>query len=566
MNPGDEQQRDQNAFCAKKSTQEIDGWRVRLYFWTRNPHILFWAAALIIGAGVLFGYLQQAKEPADRIAVAMERLRKLVHAQTDGRRGNEHANITDELRKAKPDLGRILTALGRANAYDPTAAGEVTSALQLAKMDSAERNLAMAYWQSLCSHLGEPGADLLYYAILPKPPAHANELVGDFLRAEPGKMERALGHYERELAVNPQNEQLRRKILGICWMKKDMPALAKLRKDPAYANLFDPASGLQISMRQHEWGGVWSSLLAMQKENFSDKIPLILTGVAGAVWLLLAWQMGQPRGPFSFAIWAPLIAIPLGALSTLPVLFLDVYQSEVWGLKHTGLFFQDCLFFLAGVGLREELCKLLFFLPLVPVLLWRRNRLEMLLVAGAVGLGFAIEENVSYFRMAEPANAFGRFLTANFFHFAATGVIGLSFCDTLRDFKSKWWHFPCTFLAVVAAHGFYDAFLSVPAYLFMALGLSCFILLSLFFFRQVARERGPATDQIFPAATLILGLSVLVATIIACASLEYGLKFALGAVAQGGVSLGVFVYMFFVLFRDGLQEEQEIKLPATDYA
>ncbi len=564
MNFGIGQQKDGRKSSSRKGEPEIDGWRIRLYYWTRNPHILFWAAAIIIGAGVLFGNMQQAKEPEDRLAAAMRRLRKLIHAE----QGQTAARVplVDELQKPKPDIGRVLSGMQQANAYQPQAAENIASALQLSKLAENDRYVALAYWQSLCSQLGEPSADLLYYACLPKPPAHANELVGDFFRHDPRRGDRALKHYERELAIHPQNEQLHRKILGIYRMKKDAAALGKLRKDPAYANLFEPVESFQISLKLHDWSGVWSSLLTMQKENFTDKIPLILTSVAGAVWLLLTWQMGQPRGPFSFVIWAPLIAIPLGALSTLPVLFLDAYQSEVWGLKHTGLFFQDCLFFIAGVGLREELCKLLFFLPFVPVLLFRRNRLEMLLVAGAVGLGFAIEENVSYFRMAEPSNAFARFLTANFFHFAATGVIGLAFCDTLRDFKTKWWHFPCAFLAVVLAHGFYDAFISVQAYLFMALGLSCFILLSLFFFRQVARERGPATDQIFPAATLILGLSVLIATIIACASLDFGLKFALSAVAEGGISLGVFVYMFFVLFRDGLQEDEEMTLPPSDYA
>ena len=548
----------------KRATGDIGGWRVRLYYWSRNPHILFWTAAFIIGVGVLFGYLWQTKEPEDRFAAAMARLEKLIHSE--GRSEKSRVELADELLKAKPEIGRVLTALEQANSFEPKAAANVTRALQLAKLAPGERDLALAYWQTVCSHLGEPGADLLYHASLAKPPAHANELVGDFLCHDAKKADHALKYYERELTLNPQNESLRKKILGVFWMKKDMAALGRMRKDPAYANLFEPDVGLQVSMRQHEWGGVWSSLLAMQKENFSDRVPLILTSVAGAVWLLLAWQMAQPRGLFSFAIWAPLLALPLGALSTLPVLFLDVYQAEAWGLKHTGLFFQDCLFFLAGVGLREELCKLLFFLPFVPVLLMRKNRLEMLLVAGAVGLGFAIEENVSYFRMAEPSNAFARFLTANFFHFAATGVVGLSFCDMLRDFKSKWWHFPCTFVAVVAAHGFYDAFISVPIHLFMALGMSCFILLSLFFFRQVARERGPATDQIFPAATLILGLSVLVATIIACASVDFGLKFAINTVAKSSLSLAIFVYMFFVLFRDGMQEDQEITLPPSDYA
>jgi len=168
---------------------------------------------------------------------------------------------------------------------------------------------------------------------------------------------------------------------------------------------------------------------------------------------------------------------------------------------------------------------------------------------------------VSYFRMAEPTNAFGRFLTANFFHFAATGLIGLAFCDTVRNFGKQWWKFPLVFVAVSAAHGFYDAFIGVPHYVFIALGLSCFILLSLGFFRQVAKERGAATDQVFPAATLIVGVSALAATIIVCASMEYGLDFALTSVAASGISLAIFIYMFFVLFRDGLVEEEENVIP-----
>ena len=62
----------------------------------------------------------------------------------------------------------------------------------------------------------------------------------------------------------------------------------------------------------------------------------------------------------------------------------------------------------------------------------------------------------------------------------------------------------------------------------------------------------------FPAATLIVGLSVLVATIIVCASIEYGLDFAMKALWSSSIPLAVFVYMFFVLFRDGLQEDEEI--------
>ena len=267
----------------------------------------------------------------------------------------------------------------------------------------------------------------------------------------------------------------------------------------------------------------------------------------------------QPRSVFSLRIFGPLLAIPLGAVSTLPVLFLDIYQSEAWGLKQTGFFFEDAWFFIAGVGLREEFCKLLLFLPLVPTLLWRKSRLEMLVIAGCVGLGFAIQENVMYFRMTEPSNAFGRFLTANFFHFAATGLIGLALCDTLRKPVQCWWRFPTVFLAVSLAHGLYDTCVSIPHYIFLSLGFSCFTLLSLAFFRQMAGERGAATDEFFPAATLIIGLSLLVATIIVAASMDYGLEFSLKMLAVSGIWLLVFIYMFFILFRDGLTEEETVQ-------
>ena len=205
----------------------------------------------------------------------------------------------------------------------------------------------------------------------------------------------------------------------------------------------------------------------------------------------------------------------------------------------------------------------MFFLPFVPVLLMRKNRLETLLIAGAVGLGFAVEENVNYFRMTTPAVAFARFLTANFFHLAATGLIGLSLCDSLSNLRKKWWHFPATFIVVAAAHGFYDAFIGTPGKLFTTLGCSCFILLSLAFFRQMARERGPATDQLFPAATLTVGLAVLIAAIIACASITLGLTIALITVLIGSLSLTLFVWMFFILFQYGLRdEEDEIIRPA----
>lgn len=538
-----------------RNDQEITGWRIRLYYWTRNPHILFWAAVIIVSAGIALGYYFQPKKESRRLGALVENAMKELREDPDD---DPRVELGPELKKPQPDPKRVFLALEQRDTSDETSAALVAPALLASRLDPGVKNVAIAYWAALRSGLHEPGAEMLYLAHQVEPPPYANELVGEMMGFSRKKAPRTMKYFERELTIRPDSETSRKRILGLNWVSENYAALGELQKDPAYSKFFTAEVKLEVAMRQKDWGSIWVPLVELQRENFSHRIPLILTCVAGAVWLILAWQMIQPRGMFSFRIWAPIFAIPLGAISTLPVLFLDVYQSEAWGLKHTGLFFEDCVFFVGGVGLREEVCKWLLFLPLVPALLWRGSRLEMVLVAGCVGLGFAIEENVSYFRQADPSNAFGRFLTANFFHFAATGLIGLAFCDTVRNFGKDWWKFPVVLVMVSLAHGFYDAFISVPGYIFHALGYSCFILLSLAFFRSVARERGAATDSIFPATTLILGLATLVGTIIVCASVEYGLDFALSTVFESAIFLAIFIYMFFVLFRDGLLEEEEV--------
>ena len=434
----------------------------------------------------------------------------------------------------------------------------VANALSACRLKPDEKRVALAYWATLCSALDEAGADLMFLAHQPTPPPFANGLVADCFAGNPKKTESAFRYYQRELSIRPNADDIREKIVALHWQTENFAELGKLYTNPAYSGHFEPEMKLMVAMRQHDWAAIWEPMLTLQQRNFSHPIPVVLTFVAGTIWLILALQIAQPRGLFSFRIWAPLVAIPLGMASTLPVLFLDAYQREIWGLEQTGSFFNDCYFFIAGVGLREEACKFLLFLPLAPFVLMRGSRLEMLIVAGAVGLGFAIEENVSYFLMSTPAAAFCRFLTANFFHFAATGLIGLAFCDTVRDFRRKWWKFPAVFALVAVVHGCYDAFVSAPTVFFEVMGMSCFVLLSLAFFRQAARERGKATDQIFPAATLIVGLSILVATIIVCASIDFGLEFALESIWAVGISVSLMVYMFFILFRDGLEEEEEI--------
>jgi protease PrsW len=531
------------------------GWRIRLYFLSRSPHVLFWTAAIIIGIGVLIGrQLEPSKndDGFDSPPTGHAEVRNLHQ---------KRPSLVSELRKPKPEFPKVLEALRDEEEIDAPRAAALTKALKASRLSPQEIEIASAYITSVASALGEPGAELLYLAYQPHPQPFTNELAAD-LYADTGREDLALEHYQKELVVHPGAESTGRKLIELYWDKKDFAKLTELQANAAYAPLFTPEQTLELTAHSRRWSDTLGPLWTLQKSAFDEKIPVILTTVAGLVWLVLAWQMIQADSLLQFRSWGLLLAVAAGAASTFPVLFLDIFEKEVWGLTQTGSVLNDILFFVAGVGVREEACKLIAFLPFVPVLLKRRSRLEAIIFAGCVGLGFAVEENVSYFRMSnDPATAFARFLTANFFHFAATGLIGVALCDSLVNMKKKWWKLPVTFVVVALAHGFYDAFIALPILTFTALSLSCFIFLSLAFFREVSRERGPATDQLFPAATLIVGLALLVATVIACAAKQGGMDFAFESIKAGAVGLGFFIYMFFILFRDGLREEEELPVP-----
>src|SRR5207244_7138900 len=110
------------------------------------------------------------------------------------------------------------------------------------------------------------------------------------------------------------------------------------------------------------------------------------------------------------------LSFVLGILSIYPTLLAVVTEESIFKFKMVNQPLPDAIYFVAGVGLREELAKLLLFLPLLPALLRRGSRIEAMTCGALVGLGFAAEENIGYFSELAPGVALSRFLTANFLH------------------------------------------------------------------------------------------------------------------------------------------------------
>ena len=96
-------------------------------------------------------------------------------------------------------------------------------------------------------------------------------------------------------------------------------------------------------------------------------------------------------------IFSLILAIIIGGLT--PYLSLYIYEVlEEFGFVENGEFINDVLFSIFGIGLNEELCKLVGILLVFFLLKKRINEpIDYLIYAGATALGFSLVENYNYF-------------------------------------------------------------------------------------------------------------------------------------------------------------------------
>ncbi len=500
--------------------------------------ILLGIAMVILSISVAVAWFTQSKDPLAQFKTA-------VHV----------SSLTSELAKPKPELRAVVGQLEAEAWDDDTIRLETEEAIRKSTLSGDEKAVAIAYWKTLNSDTREPEADLIYAAHWVKPLPMANELVADLWQMQ-NEFSKARRYYEREIKFH-DSRAVREKLVNMLLQQNDFASLSSMASDARFKELIPQHALVMLAVHEHQWRQTLLPIAEMEVRSWKP-VPATLALVAGAIWMLIALQAIQPSGWFCFRSLMPFVAVVLGMASTFPTLFVDLWEGEVLGLRHTGFILRDFTFFMAGVGVREEIIKLVFFLPLVPFLLRRKNRLETLMIGACVGLGFAIQENLQYFEAAGPANAFGRFLTANFFHMGATGILSLALCDALREPREKGMLFFGILAAVMISHGAYDAFMAVPIPEFgklKAVSVVSFILLSRFFFDQLRRCRDGTTDQISIAATLAIGLSILSGVIFVCASMQLGFFLAALALAFSAVGLIVFFLMFYRQLGYGMSAE-----------
>ncbi|MDB6072636.1 MAG: hypothetical protein JWO89_276 [Verrucomicrobiaceae bacterium] len=367
-------------------------------------------------------------------------------------------------------------------------------------------------------------------------PAFANEFLGDLLEVA-GKTSEAMTAFRRE-GEFPDARRARSKAFHLAVYRKDLPAMREMLALPAYQNVA-PGDLHRAGILLADWGLAAISFIRMEKQSLRP-LELIFTLLTAGLWYAVFVRFGV-RERWRWV--RPLPALLAGVASIWPTMILIHWQELHLGQQETGEFLHDLVFYVTGVGLREEAAKLALFALFLPWLLRQRSPGKALLTGAFVGLGFAMDENREYFHREGVAGvAVGRLLTANFFHAAATGLAGHALYELVRTRFGMAERFIATFVGVVVVHGVYDWVLAAGSSLATLGSIAMFsiIILALLaqqFFDRLGDLIRPQRGTISLLGLFLVGVTFLVASGFVLAAAQAGTLAAVSKVGTEAISL-----------------------------
>jgi hypothetical protein len=374
------------------------------------------------------------------------------------------------------------------------------------------------------------------------PPAPwTNHLLGVAARAH-GDVETAAHRLDREGLYFAERRHDLREALHIWLDREDWDEIEKRVNDPRYAPLIDDFTRYQYAVHQRAW---LRAMLYMVKSYLAMAGPAhyALAGVSAAMWLLFALRLGRVGDRPRLRVPLYLLSFVLGLLSVYPTMLVLHIEETVFHFSESNVPVRDAIYFVLGVGLREEVAKLLLFLPLLPILKAKGSRLDVLTCGALVGLGFAADENVLYFARGHLEVALTRFLTANFMHMAMTALCADALYDMIYDRRKDFTQTSKQIALVILMHGAYDFFLSMSdagGYIAMAV----FVLLVRMFLRAVDTVRGRPEPNAPLIRRFVQAVAVVVAASFVYAAALVGPKIAALRLAHGALGVALIFYIF----------------------
>lgn len=384
----------------------------------------------------------------------------------------------------------------------------------------------------------------------------ANHLLGREAERESRLMEAASFYAKEGVAFEERRRDLET-ALHIWVSLEAWDTLRDKLADPRVFAAAGPHAKYRLAVYDRDWRDAVRWLPAIWVPNLGGT-GVVISAVAALAWAFFCARLGKLGERVGFRLPMYLLAFALGVLSIVPTVVIIAIEEATLRLVETGDPARDVLFFVFGVGLREEASKLLLFLPLLPILRRYGDKLDVLVCGALVGLGFAAEENLNYLAQANLQTGLGRFLTANFFHMALTGTLASALDDSLGrpstdreraagsrriDLNSEG-SFMRASLLVVALHGAYDFLLSYDEYGGPYFAMATFVLITRIFLEAVDRARRRADRGMTPLHAFVFAVALVTGVSLAYATAAVGPTAAFLVMSSGLLGEAIIVYVF----------------------
>jgi RsiW-degrading membrane proteinase PrsW (M82 family) len=370
----------------------------------------------------------------------------------------------------------------------------------------------------------------------------ANELLGRQAQRE-SRLPEAATFYEKEGVTFAERRDDVDAALEIWLTLEAWDTLRDRLTDPRVAAAAGPTLKYKVAVHDRDWRGAMRWLPKIWAPRM-DGTSLALSAAAALGWAFFCARLGKLGARPWFRLPMYVAAFALGVASVMPTVLLIAVEEAKLRLVETGDPARDVLFFVFGVGLREEASKLLLFAPLLPILRRYGDKLDVLVCGALVGLGFAAEENLNYLAQENLHTGLSRFLTANFFHMAMTGTLASALDDFLADREKHAAAFTRTTLFVVGIHGAYDFLLSHGEYGGTYLAMTAFVLLTRLFLDAVDTARRRADRGLTPLHAFIFAVAIVTGVSLAFASVAVGPRSAMLLMGGGLLGQAIIVYVF----------------------
>lgn len=501
------------------------GWRARTFYLTRNRDFLLRTAGSIVALGLALACLavlgNQEQAVADQgrptgrseaeIHIHQEFHALRVAADPQPRR------LALLLRHMLSQLS-LLTTAAEEGTPPPLKRQSLTELLTIGEFDLTQllekhaqtpvlRDLFDDYLRVALSRDEEAWKRMQSRAAQQPPPMLASELCGSLYKRM-DDLTTALSSFYAEGLNYADAKDARSEAVHLALKQKDAGMLKQMLAQPGWLQGCSPLLQVHAGALLGDIWLQWSGLVSHRLLTVPYGL-LALALLASGLWYIILTQHSAHE-PWRWL--RPLPAVFAGGFSVWPTLTLLAWQEVHQGLTEATTFPQDVIYFVLGVGLREEGCKLAVFAFFLPWLLWRRQGSLALLTGAFVGLGFALVENVGYYEDYGGSIAWTRSISANFLHISLTGLCGHSLYRMLRTRFARADECLATLAMAVVAHGLYD-WLNTTMIIREGPWLAMVVLVLTVsrFLDVLAQETQPSRLTVSPRAVFILGSALLIA-------------------------------------------------------